>query len=178
MFKVLYKRWPKYYSRDSSGNWFVTTNKSDLKAVVSESEYLFGFHALWDQNSIYEILSMALDILVSISGIDSTFAGDWATKILKIGLNIWAGKAPFDLRSVAEDIVGDLLPDALDSWASSISLMQTLAEVEKVFSDRPQLYLTMLDFSSDYNNEDINYNILFKLGNGQLYSARDLYHLI
>lgn len=182
IFELLYKRSPKYYARNSAGNWFVTTNKSNLMAVVSESEYLFGFHALWDTTSTYQLLSTALDLLVSLTGADSTMLGDWITKIAKIGLNLWVGKAPFELQDIVESIVGDAIEDEItdeiSSWANYISLAKSLGELQEVFSDRPQLYSTLLDFSSGCNNQDINYNIIFNLVNGQKYSAIDLYNMI
>ena len=182
IFELLYKRSPKYYARNSAGNWFVTTSKSNLMAVVSESEYLFGFHALWDTTSTYQLLSTALDLLVSLTGADSTMLGDWITKIAKIGLNLWAGKAPFELQdiveSIVEDAIEDEITDEISSWANYISLAKSLGDLQEVFSDRPQLYSTMLDFSSGCNNQDINYNIVFNLVNGQKYSAIDLYNMI
>ena len=182
MFELLYKRKPRYYARNSAGTWFLTTNKSDLQAVVSESEYLFGFHALWDTNSTYQIISTVFDLLVSVSGIDATLLGDWLTKIMKVGLNLWAGKAPFELQDIAESIAEDYLAeeitDEMSAWATYISLMQSLEEIKEVFSDRPYVYSPMLDFCSDCNNQDIKYNIVFKLSNGQKYSAGELYGLI
>ena len=177
IFELLYKRKPRYYARNSAGTWVSTTDKSNLKAVVSESEYLFGFHGLWDTNTFYEILSAALDLLVSISGMNQILLVDWSAKFAKCALNLWAGRAPFDLQDIAEYIAEDKLKneitDEISSWATYISLMQSLEKIKKVLSDRPYVYLPMLDFCSDYN-QDIVYNILFELSNGEKYSAKEL----
>jgi len=190
IFELLFKRTPKYYARNSVGNWHETTDKSDLKAVISESEYIFGFHALWDTTTIYEILSTAFDLLVSLTGIDSTELGESWVDLVDTYLKKWAGKSSFNLQDVVESFVEEKVNDEIEEdfgeevskkisrWTTYISFVESLGELQEVFSDRPDIYSTMLQFSSDYNNNDIKYNIVFKLANGKIYSARELYYLI
>ena len=179
IFELLYKRKPQYYKRNSPGNWVVTSERSNLSAKVSESEYLFGFHNLLDKTTTYEILSIALDLLSSmVSSTINPLLGDFISDIGSICLNLWAGKAPFNLQDIAQSIVGDEIPNEISSWATYISLQSSLQELQELLSDRPQVYSQMLDFSSDINNHDINYNIVFKLRNGNIYSARNLHDMM
>ena len=63
IFYLLFNRQPRYYRRDLSGSWHETTDKSDLQKVLSESEFLFGWHVIYDGFTLIEFLSAVADIL-------------------------------------------------------------------------------------------------------------------
>lgn len=42
----------KYYARDIRGTWYETSDRSNLAKVISESECLFGYHPVYDINTL------------------------------------------------------------------------------------------------------------------------------
>ena len=62
VFRLLFNREPKYFDRTISGNWYETTNKSNLSSVISESEEIFGMHPIYDELTILNLCGFALDI--------------------------------------------------------------------------------------------------------------------
>lgn len=182
VFELLYKRPPCYYARKSYGNWEPTNDKSNLTAVISESEYLFGFHVLWDITSLHQLLTLALEALVAVTKIDETPTGKWWVRFAKVVINKWANKAAFELQDVAEmiieDALDDLIPDQIAALATLISLAESTEELITLLSDKPPIYSSLLHFISDADNEAINYNVMFELSNNQTYHSKELYDLI
>ncbi|MBE6799019.1 MAG: Ig domain-containing protein [Ruminococcaceae bacterium] len=48
MFRLLFGREPRYFEVNYSEEWRITTDKSNLQEVLSESEYYFGFHPVFN----------------------------------------------------------------------------------------------------------------------------------
>lgn len=62
VFKLLFKREPKYFARTLTGSWYETTDKSNLSAVISESEEIFGMHPIYDALTILALCGFVLEI--------------------------------------------------------------------------------------------------------------------
>lgn len=60
IFYMLFGRQPRHYRRTDDGkSWYETTDLSDTRAVMSESEGIFGMHLIWDDYSTEQLKEIA-----------------------------------------------------------------------------------------------------------------------
>ena len=56
----------KYYERDNSRKWGETTDFDDLSTVVSESEFYFGMHPIYDNYTKKALATLLFDVLMAL----------------------------------------------------------------------------------------------------------------
>ena len=136
VFKVLFKREPKYFARGLNNEWYETTNKSELHTVLSESETLFGMHPIYDWTTVIELAKLVLNVAGYFLGVG--FASE-AIKSIKevycvIELMFALGEDPakVELSSMSTDVLISSLELIDLSWISDIyslsSSLNSLAE--------------------------------------------------
>ena len=68
IFYKFFGRQPQYFARNLAGTWYLTTDKSNLSKVMSESETIFGTHTIYDATTLLSLAGFAVDILGTICG--------------------------------------------------------------------------------------------------------------
>lgn len=140
IFKLLFKRDPKYFARYEVNSWYTTYDKSDLWAVISESEMYFGMHNLRDDFTIISLLQVAFEIvLMAVGGVANFIKNEVIKKIIKysiraIGLSeglLTEGvfNASFDLAlDIAEERTNINWVGHILTWKSACDTLDELAE--------------------------------------------------
>ena len=63
IFSLLFNRSPDYYARTIDGVWYETSDRHGLIELMSESEFLFGTHTIYDGFTLREFVTVAIDII-------------------------------------------------------------------------------------------------------------------
>ena len=199
IFKLLFKRNPKYYRRDLNNIWYETSNISNLSEVLSESEFLFGRHPVYDIVTLRQFITVVLDIFSMIIGCTALKG----TKIEKV-LNFYSlGRAVVysiltqDFNEFITAIVeynideDDLYEDDLYEdfitpsdyksknytlgWAFELlSLGSDLGALADTFSNGPHFYKDVFNQCES----DLSYNILIKTSDNKFISISEINSVI
>lgn len=140
IFKLLFKREPKYFARYEVNSWYTTYDKSDLWAVISESEMYFGMHNLRDDFTIISLLQVAFEIvLMAVGGVANFIKNEVIKKIIKYSIRaigfseglLTEGvfNASFDLAlDIAEERTNINWVGHILTWKSACDTLDELAE--------------------------------------------------
>ena len=199
IFYLLFNRYPKYYARDLLGNWYETSNKSDLTNVLSESEFLFDGHVIYDGATLLQFITVVLDV-VSIAiqcpalKIADTIV-DGITECIKyyslcrsVATSVLNGDFNGFLAAILNGMVGE---DALDGdfitpsnyktknytlgWAFELlSFSSDLEALADTFKRGPHFYKEI--FARCDN--DLNYCIMIRTTDNELISISDINRVI
>ena len=172
---------PRYFTRDSNGNWHGTDDKSNLYAVISESESLFGGHPLFDLKTKAEVEKLIIDKItarifrVSISSVLEIAEG--VINIAKVALKVLSTEEEQKvLAEFMEYAVESALWAALDLidifWAGNmIKLLRDLGGILTAMAENiPDFNHDMLKFCA-YKSK---YLIYFETENLQRYKVGDI----
>ena len=143
IFKLLFKRDPKYFARYEVESWYTISDISkisDLRAVISESEMYFGMHLFRDRFTIISLLQIAFEIvLMAVGGAANFIKNEVVKKIITysiraIGLSeglLTEGvfNASFDLAlDIAEERTNINWVGHILTWKSACDTLDELAE--------------------------------------------------
>lgn len=195
IFKLLFNRTPTYYARTWDGVWYETTDKSDLKEVVSESEFIFGFHSVYDITTFRAFISVALDIISMAIQCPAISKFTKVTKIIEnvikyysMGRSVAESVLHSDFNGFATAIANGLVDDdKLEEdliipaeyrtqnytlgWAIELlSFSSDLGSLADTFNIGPHFYKEV--FTQCANDED--FNILIKTADNKLISISDI----
>ena len=143
IFKLLFKREPKYFARYEVESWYTISDMSkisDLRAVISESEMYFGMHNFVDRFTVISLLQIAFEIvLMAVGGAANFIKNEVVKKIIThsiraIGLSeglLTDGvfNASFDLAlNIAEEHTNINWVGHILTWKSACDTLDELAE--------------------------------------------------
>ncbi len=198
IFYLLFKHHPKYYRRGLDGTWYETTDKSDLKEVLSESEFLFGQHQIYDDLTLQAFITVVIDIfsmaiqcpalksLTIISKIAKVV--DYYSLARSVAESVLNGDFNGFVSAVANGIVDE---DKLDEdfitpaeyktknytlgWAFELlSFSSDLGTLADTFRNGPHFYKEIFTHCID----DLNYNIMIRTTDNKLISISDINNVI
>lgn len=184
IFELLFKRKPKYFARTIDGStWYETTDKSNLSAVQSESESVFGMHPIWDDYTLLQIIEAA-GTIVSIA-ITITCTAPKVAKFLEANKNIENIVKFFSFLSSSvgsgfisasvDEFVEKAFKDTALSWAyAMVSLFDNLYELVSDFDVGDNYYKQIFEHCTN----DLNYNIYVELKSGGKYKLEEISEMI
>ena len=178
IFTLIYKRKPKYFTRITNEKWVITEDLSRLSEVISESESLFGVHALWDAFTFLELCGFILDIAGIVFGCKFFAVGN----IIKVRFGKIARTA-IRVLSVGEAIVsGDFIKNEteefLDKKYAQTDLMwlykicSTVTDFHNIIESmiaKPNFYNEIINYYTDKSD----YKVSITLGNGETHEIED-----
>jgi hypothetical protein len=157
IFGVLFNREPGYFMRDANGKWQVTDYRDNLKYVLSESECLFGEHAIHDFYFLTHILNAVVEFVIGLMPAPIELAVNLVANACLNAL-IDTNKGPVDvLCEYAFDQGVDEFLNAVDfGWASTFLDLSSLIEsVSPAF----ELKIPFLNGVIDYCLNSVGYNV-------------------
>lgn len=192
IFTLLFNRFPEYYARRLDGTWYITTDKSNLTSVISESELLFGYHTVWDGLTIWT----AIDFIVSVISVCSGFPAlkklsnvlkvDTIIKYYSLISSVAAAIVDGDFNGFVEAQVSGYVEEKAEDWINEgnyktqnyklnwafklLSLSSNWAALEETFNNGPHFYKELFTHCVD----DLNYNIVYRMADGQVLSMADI----
>ncbi len=173
MFKLLYKRDPKYFGRTYDGRLYETENKENLSAVISESESIFGGHPIYDLWTIVDMARIAIDIIVTVfcnSHIISHIYDVAKTVVQVLSTSEADVKREFASPS-ANTLVAIAFENTNIDWAYKlVSLYDSVDEIAANILARPNYHRQILDYCA----YDTNFDVYVKLRNGDRYKVRQI----
>ena len=170
VFKLLFNREPQYYARDDDLKWVVTNQKDNLTAVLSESEFLFGVHPIWDAHTTSETLFLIVDILSTLVslGCPAISEGmDLINEVVKYEITAYFFGIDIDFPSIVSNIVDNYLSGVIENaieqidveWVndivSVINFHNDLEDLENLLNDLPEHYRQPLSFCIDQNHFNV-----------------------
>lgn len=195
IFNLLFGRAPEYYLRDIRGVWYKAAKKpSDLGKTMSESEFLFDRHPIYDYCTLRELITVMIDIFSMALACPAAGGIAWAKAVTKV-LSYYSLA-----RSVAESTlkgdfkeaigaiaVGTIDGDELDEdlvtpvqyrsenynlgWATQLlSFSSDLGALEDTFKSGPNYYKKVFNTC----DTDLDFNILIKMKDGKLLPIADI----
>lgn len=178
IFELLVKREPKYFARSLTGTWYETTDKSNLSAVVSESEVIFGMHPVYDALTVIELLGFAIDIVCIIFN-TSFFVSEAIQAGMEKIVKTYTRVSTTDEANVKNDLasyfVGSFIDIAIEKtkldWACNlVTLYTNIYEIRGAFTDGPNYYHEILNYCA----HDAGYDVYAKLSNGTVHKLDDI----
>lgn len=183
VFRILFNREPKYFTRTSEGEWYETTDKNNPYTVQSESESIFGMSPIWDDFTTYTIIDIAmLAVTTAIGGVfnlpkvaDFLEAHETFNNIAKVfsfALDVCNSNL---LSVIGSNFVDEAFEETSLDWAYKIvssysSLTEVVVNLNSCFNYHPQII--------DCCANDLYYNVLVELKNGQRYQLNDISELM
>ncbi len=163
IFSLLFNRPPKYYKRydtEAGYRWVITSDKSNLSEVISESESLFGAHPVWDEYSVSAFIKFVLKNILNIdiiSDLEDIFS--IINAVLTLSTNENAAKNT--ICSYIAQTSMQLTCDAFDlGWACSfVSTAKDAMDILNLAADCPEFYNPVIDYCTN----DIPYNVYIEL---------------
>lgn len=190
VFRRLFGRDPLLFDRDANGEWFITIEELNPVEMISESELIFGSHVLWDEviwvnclEVLCELVKIGIEHLLDYLG-NFEVVSDLIQTVLdvvKCFILYAAG-----VEEVLEEEKGAIINDIINIFTVSDDLpiqdvMETMEMYESVYialknisehmSSRPKYFNQIIKWYAF----DLNYDIIVKTGNGELYTMREVY---
>lgn len=193
---MLFNRHPKYYARNLSGVWYQTTDNSNVIAVFSESEFLFGYHPIYDVNTLQAFLTVVVNIAsMVVPALNSVILASAISKVCtyysllrSVGELVLNSDFNGFVQAIADSVIDEndwekefLTPSEYSSknytmqWALELmSLSSDLYELADTFNNGPHFYKEVF-----YKCEsDLDYNILIRTSDNKLLSISEINDLI
>lgn len=178
IFRLLFRREPKYFARNLEGVWFEVNNYEEIDDVLSESEVYFGAHVIYDWYTFFEILgvcSSILNIVFMTSFFTATTVGVVVKRIVTTGVLVASGIESL-LRSefgnyLFEEVVGAAIDDTDPEWALSyVSLYQSLDDLVDAMTLNFNYNKEIIDYCVD----NTNYVVLFEMKDGTVHNLKEI----
>lgn len=178
IFRLLFNREPKYFDRTISGNWYKTTDKSNLSSVISESEEIFGMHPIYDELTILNLCGFALDIAGIVFSTSFFATGTIRACIGKLGktvvrvLSVGEALVKNELASyTANSIIESAFEKTKLEWAYNfVSLYDDLNEIADSIVAEPNYCNEILNYCA----HDTGYSVYVELRNGTKHKIEDI----
>ncbi len=195
-FRLLFNRDPKYFCRTGGGEWQETevTEDSDLREVFSESESLFGLHALHDDYVLRDNLNVAVSIIkaVAIFATKNEKIVDFIDKLadgIKCSILLICGAedvffeeiGPYLLGFVGDSFEEDLpekfkagpvsaINNTIDKLLRCVDVVMAMRDLAESMASTPESFKQAF-----YNyTYDFPYDVYVQLANGQQYAIKDI----
>ncbi len=164
-----------HYVRDSVDNWYVDNENQNYLHVISESEFIFGRHLLFDKTSQAQMLSVVIDVFTSIFGFAISHTIDTVLEVSKWICNVMVTGKALDLRKIPENIFNDgaeqIYKEFSMSWAYDLfSSYDSLDDLLNVFSNQPTIYKDVFNYCSN----NLKYGIFVKFKNREVKNLGDV----
>ena len=183
-FEMLFGRQPKHFIRNAAGIWEETTDLRDITKVLSESEFIFGTHPIWDAFSLGELVKCVAQFLETLINLATSgpvnFALNSAVDFLEYCALLGCG-----VEAEFWDFVQDVGENALSlidvgkgvlSFNASITMVESctdmttaLNEFKEAIAVKP-MYQKRALCNYIYQTE---YYIFAQLNNGQAFAIQD-----
>ena len=181
VFTTLFGRTPKYYARNTDGNWYDATSQKNMLSIhkiLSESELLFGTHPIYDYTTVREIFATVIQILTlpvslaSLAHVQVPIAYKTFLKCMNLKFSIWQANVENDfkkyveaIRTATESVSETKSADYDLDWAKQLfKLSDNFGALAEALADKPSFYREIFDLCA--NNED--YRIVFEYNNGTI----------
>ncbi len=173
VFRLLFNREPKYYSRKSENEWEIAEDTSNLQAVVSESEAVFGMHPVWDDYTMEQLteaifnaaIAIAISFLEKIPNL-SNYIKVYNTIASVVSVLTYS----ICVDDIVEDGVIELLDNTNNKWAAEmVSKYISIRDIVLDFMIQPAFYNEIFDYCSN-----TGYTVDLKLINGQSYTLEQI----
>lgn len=194
IFKLLFNREPSYFARMADGKtWYKTTDKSHLTAVQSESECVFGMHAIWDwytQKELIEAIGTMIQIVLNViyaAPSVATYLTNHLTanKIAKVFSFTASFIGSGFISALGDSFVDDMLDmDSFNetafentslNWAyQMVSLYSSIMELAHDFDMGANYYKQIFN----YCVHTLDYDIYVELKDGCQYHLSDISELL
>lgn len=179
IFRLLFRRNPKYFARTISGEWYQVTSYTEINDVLSESEMYFGMHPIYDLYTRIALLNAFASVFTIIFG-EFPFSITFNT-IVNIGLIFASGLEAVlkdDITGFAGDVAMDIIRDNIQNvatnWAfTCVSLYGTLQDLSDAFTVNLDYNKQILNFCA-YDNE---ISVKFKMQDGTIHNLKDVCEL-
>ncbi len=184
-FNRIFGRAPNIYKRNSIGNWYIDNSQSyDIDDVISESEFIFGAHMVYDAVTYQAFLNIVADCIDAT--IEFFIKNDtWKTVlnfVIAYPFRIYFTDTFFTWDNIESNFTSDMLSleDCVLSrslkWVDSImSISGSFDDFLATFSDEPDYYKDALSLcSSSVDDTFKNYAIFFKFNDQETCSAYEL----
>ncbi len=184
IFRLLFNREPKYFARYSDGiTWYETTDKSNVNAVQSESECVFGMHPIWDDYTIEQIketvitmVDLAISVTLSIPSVKAYLNAHKTIKTISklFAFSVSVVESDF-MSATADAFIEKAFDNTSVEWAyEMVSLYSSLHELISNFDTGENYYKQILDYCIN----DLGYNIVVELKSGQRYGFKEIRELM
>ena len=182
IFKLLFKREPKYFARALDGTWYETEGDYGNRSIVSESESYFGMHQVYDWTTLLEMLGFGVDILCLALGtpiFKATTAVNCVQRIFTaLSVALSAGES-FLKGELIDFAAGSIVEKAFDgtnlAWAhTAVSFYTDLQEIVDGIVAEPNYNVEILKYCVNKTN----YDVRIVLENGEVHKVKDICDII
>jgi len=166
IYTTLFNISPQYYRRTPSGTWYIAsgpTDSTDVLTVLSESEFIFGTHPIYDANTLLQLGSILIELIglridnLNLSNANIQNALEAFHKFFSLTYSLGQSVIEDDFFSYIRDFaVDEITEDELDeyksnnysmSWAYDLfSLSSSFEEAANRISDKPTFYKDIFDY--------------------------------
>ena len=200
IFSMLFNRAPDYYARTIDGQWYVTSSRSDLTDLLSESESLFGIHSIYDMVTFRQCLTVLVDLIsmgIQCPALSQfKFVGETLPMLLKyfslarsVSESVLSADFNGFLNAIISGVIDEeeldetiVLPDKEFKaanynmgWAfEMLSLSSDLGALADTFNAGPHFYKEV--FTKCLNDSD--YDVYMRMADGNLVSVSNLTNVI
>ena len=191
VFRTLFNKSPKYFSRNDNGEWYDVTSTADSIGIfkkLSESELFFGNHPIFDLTFGLQCFNVVLKILalpgafVGLAGISVTAGYAAFIKFANLSYTLTKAVIEEDYQTYVEALISAANGDedsveetksagfSLD-WAQALfELSDSLEELSEIVASKPNYYKEIFEYCA----EDTNYKIIFEYNNGTFEEASSI----
>ncbi len=179
VFYMLFGRQPQYFARNLAGEWYVTTDKSELSKVMSESETIFGAHTIYDATTWLSLAGFAVDILGTIFGSAFFQVGGVVkkgiAKVIKTFVSMYIVGENIIKNQIVSYVAGYGIEKAfeetsLDWLSGAVSLYDRLDQLATAITDKPGMYFDFIHYFAT----NAQYRVFVKLKNAEIIEMKDL----
>lgn len=195
IFRLLFGRDPEYYLRNPGGNWYEAAKKpSDLSKTMSESEFLFGHHPIYDCFTLREFITVMIDIFSMALACPAASGIAWAKAVTKVlsYYSLARSVAESTLKGDFKEAIGAIAVGTIDGdeleeglvtqveyrsenynldWATQLlSFSSNLRALADTFKSGPNYYKKVFNTC----DTDLDFNILIKMKDGELLPIADI----
>lgn len=198
IFAMLFDREPYYYQRESDSQWVITSYRGDLTEVLSESEFLFGTHPIYDHVTARAFLNLVIDLISAVTPALSKIkyvgkAIECFETYLSLSRSVSNAVLAEDFNGFVTEIVNgvveeDWLNDTIVvagknfkaanytlGWASTmLSLSSSFEALANTFNDGPHFYKEVFTQCAD----DTSYDVYMRMADNNLVSIENIRNII
>lgn len=192
MFKLLFNINPKYFRRKNEQEWETTTDTSNISAIISESETIFGMHPIYDRITIEQLSLLAVDVAQFL--ISAFIPGAWVGTVVFITQCIedyvkyrYLYYADVDVVNLVNGVISSAaddgaLPDTAgieskfieSNMAWSFKFFQTYADLYNILQTEISTYPNFTRNVIKYCADNLPYVVNFTLRNGETYTLNKI----
>lgn len=188
IFRLLFNRSPKYFKRKNETEWEIFTGTSSISEIISESETVFGMHAIWDDITTAQlwqlgvmVIELAVELYITIKypqlTLKSKIIYNTVENLLKALVLVKSGVNTIDLFELVQDeLSSKAFEDTGLEWANDIvSSYKSLYEVITFkISSSPNLNGQIIKHCA----EDCHYNVSIQMANKETFNLSEVYNII